>query len=76
MESYIPPVNVLVEGDTDEAVVRRVLDYVGLDCGTVYGKMGKSTADHRWRPEAALNRSDSLRRCLAALQALEYFDVQ
>jgi hypothetical protein len=34
-------VNVLVEGITDEAVVRRLLDHVGLRCGHVYGKNGK-----------------------------------
>jgi hypothetical protein len=37
-----PPVNVLVEGITDEAVIRCVLEYVGLTCGAVYGKRGKS----------------------------------
>jgi len=31
----------LVEGITDEIVVRRVLEHVGLTCGTVYGKEGK-----------------------------------
>jgi hypothetical protein len=36
------PVNLLVEGDTDEMVARRVLEYVGLTCGIVYGKQGKS----------------------------------
>lgn len=41
MELVTPPVNVLVEGITDEAVVRRLLEYVGLTCGTVYGKSGK-----------------------------------
>ncbi len=35
------PVNLLVEGLTDEAVARRVLEYVGLACGIVYGKQGK-----------------------------------
>ena len=38
MRPEIPPVNVLVEGITDEAVVCRLLEYVGLTCGTVYGK--------------------------------------
>lgn len=42
MGPVTPPVNVLVEGITDEAVIRRVLGYVGLTCGTVYGKRGKS----------------------------------
>ncbi len=32
----------LVEGDTDEIVARRILAYVGLTCGLVYGKSGKS----------------------------------
>jgi len=41
MELITPPVNVLVEGITDEAVVRRILEYVGLICGTVYGKSDK-----------------------------------
>ncbi len=36
------PVNLLVEGPTDEAIVRRLLDYVGLTCGVVYGKTGKA----------------------------------
>lgn len=35
------PVNVLVEGITDEAVVRRLLEYARLTCSTVYGKEGK-----------------------------------
>ena len=35
------PVNVLVEGITDEAIVRRLLAYTDLACGTVYGKSGK-----------------------------------
>ena len=42
MPLIVPPVNVLVEGITDEVVVRRVLEYVGLTCGTVYGKGGKN----------------------------------
>ena len=41
MESPPLPVNVLVEGDTDEVVIRHILRYVGLTCGTVYGKEGK-----------------------------------
>ncbi|MFH1006973.1 MAG: hypothetical protein V1800_05635 [Candidatus Latescibacterota bacterium] len=41
MEPTSCPVCVLVEGDTDEAVVRRILEYVGLSCGMVYGKEGK-----------------------------------
>jgi len=41
MEIVTFPVNVLIEGITDEAVVRRILEYVGLTCGTVYGKSGK-----------------------------------
>jgi len=35
------PVSVLVEGDIDEAVARRLLHQAGLTCGTVYGKKGK-----------------------------------
>ena len=41
MEPATFPVNVLVEGITDEAVVCRLLEYVGLTCGTVYGKRGR-----------------------------------
>jgi hypothetical protein len=43
VESCLTPINVLVEGVTDEAIVRRLLDHVGLPCGTVYGKTGKDT---------------------------------
>ncbi len=42
IESSIPPINVLVEGVTDEIVARRILKYVGLPCGPVYGKSGKN----------------------------------
>jgi hypothetical protein len=105
MQPVTPPINVLVEGITDEAVVRCLLAYAGLTCGTVYGKSGKSallerlpnredivprqgsgsrvgpgyagrliefvmTAEHRWRPGIAAQRSDSLWRCIEALQAL------
>jgi hypothetical protein len=41
MLPFTPPVNVLVEGITDEAIVRRILAHVGLACGPVYGKRGK-----------------------------------
>jgi hypothetical protein len=37
----IPPISVLVEGPTDEIVVRRLLTHLGLPCGNVYGKRGK-----------------------------------
>jgi hypothetical protein len=47
MEPLMPPVNVLVEGVTDEAVARRLLDQVGLRCGTVYGKEGKGALVRR-----------------------------
>jgi len=36
------PVNVLVEGITDEVVVRCLFEHAGLACGTVYGKRGKA----------------------------------
>ena len=42
MEIAAFPVNVLVEGITDEVVVRRLLEHAGLTCGTVYGKSGKA----------------------------------
>lgn len=35
------PVKLVVEGPTDEAVLRRVLELVGVACGSVYGKRGK-----------------------------------
>lgn len=41
------PINLLVEGDTDEAIVRRILEYVGLPCGNVYGKKGKGDLKKR-----------------------------
>ena len=39
MERFPYPVNLLVEGPTDEVVVRRILEHLGLRCGRVYGKM-------------------------------------
>lgn len=42
MDRFPYPVNLLVEGSTDEAIVRCILEHVGLTCGTAYGKMGKS----------------------------------
>jgi len=42
MEPAIFSINVLVEGITDETVVCRLLEYVGLTCGTVYGKNGRN----------------------------------
>ncbi len=36
------PVNILVEGITDEPVAKRLLKYVGLEVGTVYGRTGKA----------------------------------
>lgn len=35
------PVNVLVEGITDEPVAKRLLKHVGLEVGKVYGRKGK-----------------------------------
>jgi hypothetical protein len=34
-------INILIEGKTDEPVVIRLLNYVGLEVGTVYGRKGK-----------------------------------
>ena len=42
MKPVRPSINVLVEGITDEAVVSSLLEYVGLTCGTVYGKDGRN----------------------------------
>lgn len=36
------PVNVLVEGMTDEPVAKKLLSHVGLEIGTIYGRKGKS----------------------------------
>jgi hypothetical protein len=36
------PVNILVEGITDEPVAKRLLNHVGLQVGTVYGRKGKA----------------------------------
>ncbi len=41
MKPTLLPVSVAVEGPTDEVVVRRILEYAGLTCGTVYGREGK-----------------------------------
>jgi len=38
---------VLVEGDSDVAVARRLLDLVGLELGPVYGLRGKNLLDQR-----------------------------
>ncbi len=35
-------VNILVEGRTDEPVAKRLLEHVGLEVGTVYGRRGKA----------------------------------
>ena len=35
------PVNILVEGYTDEPVARRLLSHAGLEVGNVYGRKGK-----------------------------------
>lgn len=35
-------VNILVEGRTDEPVAKRLLNHLGLEVGTVYGRRGKS----------------------------------
>ncbi len=43
MDPALSSINVAVEGDTDEAVVRRILEHVGLACGPVYGKEGKAS---------------------------------
>ncbi len=36
-------VNVAVEGDLDEAVLKKMLSFVGLEVSNVYGKMGKDS---------------------------------
>ncbi len=41
MEWELPPINLVVEGPTDEAVGRRLLAYVELPVGLTYGKRGK-----------------------------------
>ncbi len=41
MSGLLSPVNLLVEGRTDEAVVRRILDHMGIPAGRTYGKNGK-----------------------------------
>ncbi len=35
------PIQAAVEGNLDEAVVRRLIHHVGGNLGTVYGKKGK-----------------------------------
>jgi hypothetical protein len=41
VELWIPPVNLLVEGAVDEAVVRQVIEHSGLSVGRVFGGSGK-----------------------------------
>jgi hypothetical protein len=36
------PVNVLVEGPTDEPVAKKLLEHVGLEVGIIYGRKGKA----------------------------------
>ncbi len=48
MKPAIPTINVIVEGITDEAVVCRLLEYVGLTCGKVYGKKGRHAHQFKW----------------------------
>lgn len=36
------PISILVEGKTDEPVVTRLLNHIGLEAGTVYGGKGKA----------------------------------
>jgi hypothetical protein len=38
----ILPVNILVEGPTDEVIVKRILEYVGLPYGVTFGRKGKA----------------------------------
>jgi len=38
---------VLLEGDTDVPVVRRLFEFIGLEMGTVYGLRGKNWLDQR-----------------------------
>lgn len=38
---FVVPVNILVEGTTDEPVAKRLLEHVGLPIGTVFGRRGK-----------------------------------
>ncbi|MCL4212089.1 MAG: hypothetical protein HRU76_06770 [Phycisphaeraceae bacterium] len=40
--SPIPTISIVVEGDADEAVARRLVEHVGGMSGTVYGRSGKA----------------------------------
>lgn len=46
-------VSCAVEGDLDEAVLRRLLDSAALNCGPVYGLMGKQHLERRIEGYAA-----------------------
>jgi len=35
------PISAAVEGDVDEAVLRRIVEHIGLELGNVYGREGK-----------------------------------
>ena len=47
MSAASVPVRLAVEGLTDEVVVRRVLQYVSVECGSVYGQKGKAHLEKR-----------------------------
>ena len=61
-----------VEGDVDEAVLRRLLQFTGSGLGPVYGKRGKGVefAQNVWDVQAAIQVSDSLRRTVDAIQGV------
>lgn len=67
-----------VEGELDDAVLRRVAVHVGAQVGTVYGKEGKPqlrgringyNAAARWHPWAVLVDLDESHPCAAELRA-------
>src|SRR5262245_14853766 len=47
MNDMAVTVSAAVEGDIDEAVVRKLFRHVGGEAGTVYGKSGKQTRRER-----------------------------
>jgi hypothetical protein len=47
VSALLPSVSAAVEGDLDEAILRRLARDIGLRVGTVYGKNGKDDLDRR-----------------------------
>ena len=43
----VPSISVAVEGDSDDALARKLLEYLGFQVGSVYIQKGKSRLDQK-----------------------------